>query len=105
MLFCTQIRRSLLPWLASAFDRFVKTDDEKGHLEVERKFKLGHAEASALPARLAAHGFAPTGVLTMTDFFLPCLVRGEMLRVRREVLNAERAHYLLTYKRWVETGD
>lgn len=98
------VRQAAFRWLRLAFSQFVRTDSDKGHLEVERKFQLTAEEAAALPARLAELEFIFTGTARMVDTFLPAAVNGEMLRVRRERIGDDPRKVILTYKQWVDTS-
>ncbi len=90
--------------LRAAFARFVRGEaDNKGHFEVERKFALTEEEAAGIPSRLEGLGFVYAGTASMTDFFLPTIVDGEMMRVRKEKIGTEPTRCILTVKKWVST--
>lgn len=91
--------------LRAAFARFVSATSEKGHYEVERKFALQAGEVDALPGRVQERGFTYAGTASMTDVFLPTLVDGEMLRVRKERIGDAPARSYLTFKQWVHTAS
>lgn len=95
------LMRLLANMVLSARQRAVKTETEPNkHLEVERKFQLLEDEASRLPSRLKARGFASTGRLTMTDTFLPQTKDADMIRIRVES-DGKTSRRLLTMKDWV----
>jgi adenylate cyclase class IV len=70
------------------------------NFEVERKFRLEDSELGAVSERLVQMGFSPGRLIAMTDQFLPVKVKGEMLRIRDEVVGSE-SWTLLTIKEWV----
>ena len=77
-----------------------EANQDKAHLEVERKFRLFDGEIDDLETRLPASGFRPIGVLTMTDTFLPAMKDEDMIRIRVESEGEARRRYL-TLKDWV----
>ncbi len=70
------------------------------NFEVERKFRLQDSELGAVSERLVQMGFSQGRLIAMTDQFLPVKVKGEMLRIRDEVVGSESVT-LLTIKEWV----
>lgn len=78
--------------------------ENKGHLEIERKFSLLKVSAAAVIERLKDERFYFSGSLVSTDWFIPSPVRGEMLRLRREYKDGVES-YVLTVKHWVATAD
>lgn len=73
-------------------------------LEVERKFRISNAQASALPEKLLSFGFRLSGETVMKDTFLPTENPSDMLRVREEdTVKADgrvEKRIVLTAKRW-----
>ncbi|CAN5231639.1 hypothetical protein BH11CYA1_BH11CYA1_35720 [soil metagenome] len=74
--------------------------DAVPNFEVERKFALQDSELGAFSERLVQMGFSKGRLIAMTDQFLPVKVKGEMLRIRDEVVENE-SETLLTIKEWV----
>lgn len=74
--------------------------DATPNFEVERKFRLQDSELGAFNERLVQMGFSQGRLIAMTDQFLPVKVKGEMLRIRDEVVGTE-SWTLLTIKEWV----
>lgn len=74
--------------------------DSTPNFEVERKFRLQDSELGAFSERLVQMGFSQGRLIAMTDQFLPVKVKGEMLRIRDEVVGSE-SWTLLTIKEWV----
>lgn len=74
------------------------------NFEVERKFRLRDSEVGAVSERLVQMGFSQGRLIAMTDQFLPVKVKGEMLRIRDEVVGSESVT-LLTIKEWVNIAD
>lgn len=93
----------LLRILQTVFAWFVSGAAAKGHLEVERKFSISKQEAESLPLRLRELDFKPAGSLRMTDTFIPSRQKGEMMRVRDELIGSS-ARSLLTLKSWVQVN-
>jgi len=94
----------MLVLLQNAFAWFVERKAHKGHLEVERKFSISMQEAESLPMRLREYEFRPAGSVVMTDTFLPPRQKGEMLRVRDEMI-AGSVRSVFTMKSWVYGRD
>lgn len=76
---------------------------EKGHFEVELKFKINESEAEHLRDLLPANGFSYTTTVSMSDTFLPSLVDGEIMRIRQERDDSGQSTTLFTVKQWVKT--
>ncbi|MBP9093036.1 CYTH domain-containing protein [bacterium] len=70
------------------------------NFEVERKYRLQDSELGVVREQLVQMGFSQGRLIAMTDQFLPVKVKGEMLRIRDEVVNFESVT-LLTIKEWV----
>jgi adenylate cyclase class IV len=70
------------------------------NFEVERKYRLQDSELGAVREQLVQMGFSQGRLIAMTDQFLPVKVKGEMLRIRDEVVGSESVT-LLTIKEWV----
>ncbi len=77
-----------------------EANQDKAHLEVERKFRLFDGEIDDLETRLPKSGFRPVGELTMTDTFLPAMKDEDMIRIRVES-EGEASRRYLTLKDWV----
>ncbi len=84
----------------------AKSDPASAHhastpnFEVERKYRLQDSELGAVSEQLVQMGFSQGRLIAMTDQFLPVKVKGEMLRIRDEVVGSESVT-LLTIKEWV----
>lgn len=96
----TGFKAIFLMLLQNAFAWFVDRKSHNGHLEVERKFSISAQEAESLPLRLRELEFRPIGSVIMTDTFLPPRQKGEMLRIRDEIV-AGNIRSLFTLKSWV----
>lgn len=92
----------LLLLLQGSFKTLLRCSSSKGHLEVERKFKITEKEAQEIPDRIRAAGFSPRGVVEMEDTFLPAPA-GEMMRVRDE-WHGPMVRSCITWKFWVNTA-
>lgn len=75
-------------------------DSGQTNFEVERKFRLHEHELPQFNERLTQMGFSKGRLIKMTDQFLPAKVKGEMLRIRDEVVGTA-SWTLLTIKEWV----
>jgi predicted adenylyl cyclase CyaB len=82
----------------------VSWSEDKGHLEIERKFSLAEIPVATVIERLKEEGFYLSGTLTDTDWFIPSRVKGEMLRLREEHKNGT-VNHILTIKTWHDTTD
>lgn len=97
------MRKLLLHLIQTFFAWFVNRAAQKGHLEVERKFSISRQESESLPLRLRELDFEPCGSIRMTDTFLPARERGEMMRVRDELMGSS-ARSFFTLKSWVQVS-
>lgn len=97
-------RALVLSLLRTVLSWFVYRNTNKGHMEIERKFKLSLQEAEQLPIKLRELGLKPTGSVTMTDTFVPPKRKGEMVRIR-DVMSSGSASSVLTLKSWVYLKD
>jgi adenylate cyclase class IV len=79
-------------------------DEDKGHLEIERKFSLLKVSSASVIDRLKDEHFYFSGSLKSTDWFIPSPVKGELLRLRREYKDGVE-NYILTVKHWIATAD
>jgi len=70
------------------------------NFEVERKYHIVENELERVKERLQQMSFSPSRLIAMTDQFLPVRVKGEMLRIRDEVVESH-SETLLTIKEWV----
>jgi adenylate cyclase class IV len=97
-------KETALRLFRAAFSSYVHAQAQPGHLEVERKFHLTADEAQRLPDALREAGFKSIGLAAMSDSFLPGLIPGEMLRVRREQIDSAPVQHIFTFKQWVDTS-
>jgi predicted adenylyl cyclase CyaB len=79
------------------------TTDSNRVFEVERKFAISASEWQQVEAKLLATGYEFTGRALMTDTFVPALVEGDMIRVRRETVH-DVTRTVLTCKTWEHIG-
>lgn len=104
----TRVSKPLQEFLLTAFlsciRHFVGTAAGRGHLEVERKFRLSADEQSLIPQKLYQLGFSRGAEVHMTDSFLPTVQAGEMFRVRVEK-HATHTSRIITLKSWATTAD
>jgi predicted adenylyl cyclase CyaB len=98
------LKSLLLLFLQNTFAWFVHRTARQGHLEVERKFSISPEEGESLPLRLRELEFKPVGSVVMTDTFIPPRQKGEMLRVRDELI-ANTVRSVFTLKTWVHGKD
>ena len=98
------LRAIVLTVLRMVLCWFVQRSTQKGHLEVERKFKLALPELEQLPIRLRELGLKPSGSVTMTDTFIPPKRKGEMVRIRDEMTSGS-ARSIVTLKSWAYLPD
>jgi len=73
---------------------------QQPNFEVERKYRIDENELVAVQDQISQMSFSPTRLIAMTDQFLPVKVKGEMVRVRDEVVD-NHSETLLTIKEWV----
>ena len=95
---CLHVVRSILLRVVTC------PDEDKGHLEIERKFSLLRVSVQGVIERLKDEHFYFAGSVKSTDWFIPSPVRGEMLRLRREYKDGVES-YMLTVKHWITTVD
>lgn len=70
------------------------------NFEVERKYRIDENELAKVREQIKQMSFSPARLIAMTDQFLPVKVKGEMVRVRDEVVD-NHSETLLTIKEWV----
>jgi adenylate cyclase class IV len=82
----------------------AQTTEDRGHLEIERKYSLLKVSLASIIDHLKDERFYFAGSLKTTDWFIPSPLKGEMMRLRRESKDGVDT-FVLTIKKWIGTVD